>query len=84
MMSDSSTVESVSGPAPALISNPVEGTHIFNYADKITPAEVSSPIVPIFRTTEPVLMSALTDGVFEKVRSIVVVLVSMHGFPVIS
>ena len=54
-------------PRPALISNPSQGI-VFNYPNKAVTTVINTPASTIFKTTDPVLFSPLTDGVFEKVR----------------
>ena len=53
-------------PRPALISNPSQGI-VFNYPNKAATTVINTPASTIFKTTDPVLFSPLTDGVFEKV-----------------
>lgn len=53
-------------PRPALISNPSQGI-VFNYPNKAATTVINTAST-IFKTTDPVLFSPLTDGVFEKVR----------------
>ena len=54
-------------PRPALISNPSQGI-VFNYPNKAATTVINTPATTIFKTTDAVLFSPLTDGVFEKVK----------------
>ena len=53
-------------PRPALISNPNQGI-VFNYPNKAATTVINTPATTVFKTTDAVLFSPLTDGVFEKV-----------------
>jgi hypothetical protein len=56
-------------PRPALISNPAQGI-VFNYPNKVATTVINTPTTIVFQTKDPVLFSPLTDGLFEKVRSV--------------
>jgi len=53
-------------PPPPLISNPVDGHKFFNHPTRGTVTEAEVTVEEVFRTSETVLFSPLTDGLFEK------------------
>jgi hypothetical protein len=55
------------GP-PAIVSDPLRRGAILHYprAEDDTPSQPT--VYTVFQTSEPVLFSPLTDGIFEKVR----------------
>ena len=53
-------------PPPPLLSHPMDGHKFFNHPTRGTVAEAEVTVEDVFRTSETVLFSPLTDGLFEK------------------